>query len=350
MISRNSKLLLPLLPMAALAIAAISFFARAEHGAGQQPKPLSSAHNQASAPIGCMGRIEPEDGVIRVTAPYVDGSPAVVQDLRVKENGRVTKGTVIALLHGRDILEATVREAATKVDAARVKLEQVKATPSAADIEARQTEIRRLELELDHARIELRRFEVLRKTDDVSAVELEERRIAAVTAERSLEEANQKLHGIKEARTKAVDLAEAELKVAIATEQRAAAGRTATVVRSPANGLVLKIHAHPGEQIGSDGLLELGKVDRMYVVAEVYETDSRRVHVGQHAAITGGILAHELAGTVERVGSSIAKSQLFPSDPTTFADTRVVPVYIRLQDPAAAAGLIHGKVSVTIRP
>ena len=53
---------------------------------------------------------------------------------------------------------------------------------------------------------------------------------------------------------------------------------------------------------------------------------------------------------VERVGGAIANSQIFPTDPSTFADTRVVPVYIRLADSAAAAGLIHGKVSVVIRP
>src|SRR6476620_9277663 len=156
-ISRISKLWLPLLfPMAGIAIAAILFFARAEQAAGQEPKPAPRARSEAAGAVGCMGRIEPEDGVIRVTAPYVDGAPAVVEDLRVKENGRVAKGAVIALLHGRDTVEATVREAATRVEAARVKLAQAKTTPSAADMEARQAEIQRLQLGLDHAQVELR--------------------------------------------------------------------------------------------------------------------------------------------------------------------------------------------------
>ncbi len=336
--------------VSAVSIAAVYYFARVENVKSARPLPPPTVAGSAAGAVGCMGRIEPEDGVIRVTAPYVDGAPAMVDELRVKENGRVSTGDVIALLRGRDTVEATVREAGARVEAARAKLAQVKATPSIADLAARQTEIRRLELELDHARSEQKRFETLRRTDDVSASELETRRTTTLTAERALEEARQKLQGVREAQAKAVDLADADLKVAMASEERAAAGRTATVVRAPAAGRVLKIHAHPGEQIGPEGLLELGKTDHMYVVAEVYETDSRRVHKGQRATITSEILPRELAGTVERVGSLIAKSQLFPTDPATFADTRVVPVYIRLSDAGTAASLIHGKVAVVIHP
>jgi HlyD family secretion protein len=88
----------------------------------------------------------------------------------------------------------------------------------------------------------------------------------------------------------------------------------------------------------------------MYAVAEVYETDARRVRPGQTASISGPQLAAPIAGTVERIGGAIAKSQVQPADPAAFSDTRIVPVHIRLADPAAVAGLIHGKVSVTIQP
>jgi HlyD family secretion protein len=297
-----------------------------------------------------MGRIEPEDGVIRVTAPYVDGAPALVDQLRVKENSHVAAGQVLAVLHGGTSVEASIREAGTRVEAARKRLAQAKEGPKAADVEARQEEIRRLQLELDHARVELARYETLRKSDDVSVSELEARRITALTAERSLEEARQRLRSLNTLSTGPIEVAEAELKVALASEERAATGRADTVVRSPASGRVLKIHASAGEQVGPEGLLELGRTEHMYVVAEVYESDARRVHPGQHAAITGEILTAPLAGTVERVGSTIAKSQIYPTDPATFADTRVVPVFIRLSDSKAAENLIHGKVTVVIRP
>jgi HlyD family secretion protein len=316
-------------------------------GRAQNPAHSSAAPKGG---IGCVGRIEPEDGVIRVTAPYVEGAPAVVDRLLARENGRVTRGQVLATLRGAAAVEASVREAAARVEAARKRLAQVRERPKQADVEARQEALRRLELELRHAREELARYETLRKTEDVSAADVEARRTTALTAERAVEEARQSLRAFQEISAGAVELAEAELNVAIAAEHRAAAGRVNTVVRAPAGGTVLLIHAHEGEHVGSNGLLELAKTDRMYVIAEVYENDIRRVQVGQAAVITGQMFSGQLAGKVERVGSMIAKSQILPTDPASFSDTRVVPVHIRLADSAAAAKLIHGKVSVVIEP
>ncbi len=300
--------------------------------------------------IGCLGRIEPEDGVIRVTAPYIDGAPAVIERLLARENTRVVRGQVLAELHGGVVVEASVREAAARVEAARKRLAQVKDPPKPADVEARQASIRRLELELQHDREELARYETLRKTEDVSEEDVAARRTVVLTAERTLEEARQSLRGFQEVRSSAVELAQAELNVAIASEQRAAAARANIVVRAPATGTVLRIHAHAGEDVGADGLLELAKTDKMYVIAEVYESDIRRVHPGQTAVITGEMLGGQLTGSVERVGSMIAHSQIIPTNPAAFSDTRVVPVHILLTDSAAAAKLIHGKVSVVIEP
>jgi HlyD family secretion protein len=132
--------------------------------------------------------------------------------------------------------------------------------------------------------------------------------------------------------------------------ERAALSREGLTVRAPAAGRVIQIRAHPGEQVGEAGVLEFAKTRRMYVIAEVYEADARRVRPGQAASISGTQLAAPIAGTVERVGGAIAKSQVLPGDPAAFSDTRIVPVHIRLADPAAVSGLIHGKVSVTIQP
>ena len=68
----------------------------------------------------------------------------------------------------------------------------------------------------------------------------------------------------------------------------------------------------------------------MYVIAEVYESDIRRVHAGQAAVITGEMFGGQLTGSVERVGSMIARSQIIPTNPASFSDTRVVPVHILL--------------------
>jgi HlyD family secretion protein len=336
------------------AVAAVASLAGAMYFTREAPAAVNgsppSAQTSATGAIGCLGRIEPEDGVIKVTAAYVGGVPPVVEALRVAENAEVAAGQVLAIMQGGELIDAAIREAAARVEAARKRLAQAKDPPKAADVSERETAVRRLEAELARARTELARFERLRKTDDVPEVELAERRAAAVAAEHALEEARQRLRSLTDVRPGAVEVAQAELEIAIAMAERAAVNRESLTVRAPAAGRVLQIRAHAGEQVGGDGVLDLAKTRRMYAIAEVYETDARRVRPGQTASISGPQLAAPIAGTVERIGGAIAKSQVQPADPAAFSDTRIVPVHIRLADPAAVAGLIHGKVSVTIQP
>jgi HlyD family secretion protein len=50
---------------------------------------------------------------------------------------------------------------------------------------------------------------------------------------------------------------------------------------------LIEIHTYPGERVGADGILELGRTDEMVAIAEVYETDIGRVRKGQRARRIG---------------------------------------------------------------
>ncbi len=121
-----------------------------------------------------------------------------------------------------------------------------------------------------------------------------------------------------------------------------------STVRSPIDGQVLALHTNPGGRVGSDGIAELGRTDQMYTVAEVYETDIGKVHVGQRATITSPALHGELLGTVERIGMKIGKRDVLDVDPAASTDARVVEVHIRLDDSRAVAGLTNLQVEVRI--
>src|SRR5262245_17487722 len=45
--------------------------------------------------IGCKGRIEPEDGILLVAAPWFGGRPSLVKELRTKEGDWVKSGQVL---------------------------------------------------------------------------------------------------------------------------------------------------------------------------------------------------------------------------------------------------------------
>ena len=297
-----------------------------------------------------MGRIEPENGVILVAAPYLFGRPSLVKELRVKEQDRVRAGQLLAILDGKDQLQAAVDQCRARAAVARSRLAQVKAGAKDADLSAQRAEVSRLEASLENAEAEYKRYAQLRKTDDVTVSDLNAKQTAAVGAQHLLAEAQAKLKSMSEIRPADVDLAEAELRAALADEVKARRDYESSLVYAPVAAQVVKIHAHAGESVDARGLLELAQTDHMFAVAEVYETDISRVRPGQNATISSDLLSQTLQGHVERIGTKVTPSSVLPADPASFADGRVIEVKIRLDESRPVAGLINGKVTVVIHP
>jgi HlyD family secretion protein len=239
-------------------------------------RPLPAARG-----VGALGRIEPQDGVLRVAGPARPS--AVVAELLVEEGKQVTAGEALAVLD------------AHAADAARVA---------------------RAEAELADARAAFARVDPLvRQRVLAEALRDEERRRVAVAE---------------------ADLALARADWALDT------------VRAPVAGRVLDVHARAGERIGPAGLLELGRTDVMYAVAEVYETDVATVRVGQRAVVRSAAFDPPLTGRVERVGLQVRRQVLLADDPTADVDARVVEVHVRLDDGTRAAALSNLEVDVVI--
>jgi HlyD family secretion protein len=95
-------------------------------------------------------------------------------------------------------------------------------------------------------------------------------------------------------------------------------------------------------------VVELGRVDQMYAIAEVYETDIRNVKVGQKASVKSDALARDLTGTVTRIRPKVQKLDEIGTDPAARKDARIIEVEIRLDDSAAAASLSLLQVEIEI--
>jgi HlyD family secretion protein len=334
--------------LAAVSIMTVSVILSSKsHQSADAPAPVRSTQDNS---ISCLGRIEPEDGVIRISARSISGQPSIVGELRVNEGDFIERGQIVAILNSKEQLEAVWHRAEARVSVARSALAQVKAGAKAADIAAQRARITRFESELAFAQVEYRRNEQLHQKGVVPLSILDSKRLLMDTAAQMLGEAKERLNGLTEVRRVDIDLAEAELDAAIKDAHEAQVEFVQSMVRSPMSGRVIKVHVWPGEQVGSEGIVELGKTDSMYVIAEVAETDIGRVRVGQHATITTEALAENLPGVVEEIGLQVAKNDVLHTDPTAFSDARVVEVKIRLRDGKKVSGLIHGQVTVLIMP
>jgi HlyD family secretion protein len=338
------------------------------------PKPTS---------VTALGRLEPQGEVIRIAAP-TEGSR--VAQLLVRQGERVKPGQVIAILDSRDRLQAAVLRAQEQVRLARAKLIQIRAGAKQGEINAQAAEIARLradgqgniaaqeakiarlKAELANAQTDYERNQALFEDGAISASQRDSSRLARDVAQRSLEEAkltltrsranlNEELNKarstlsrIAEVRPVDVQVLEMELRNSVAAVAQALADLELAYIRAPQAGQVLKVHTWAGEVVGTEGIVEIGRTGQMFVVAQVYESDIKRVRTGQTATISSDAFEGRLQGQVADVGLQIFKQDVLDTDPTAAADARVVEVKIRLNSESSqrVASLTNLEVTVKI--
>ena len=298
--------------------------------------------------IACLGRIEPHSRARKLSAPYTDFGPPVLADLRVDLGDRVAAGDVVATLAANVAREGAAREAERAVEVARRRLSVIASGEKSGTIEAQRAEVARLEAELANAEIELERRRQLHRDEVLSAAELDAYSLVADRQRALLDAGRDLLEAVAEIRPFDVELARAELEQAIAASERVRADYELTLVRAPIAGEVLAINSRAGEMVSPEGIVEIGDLSRMIVVAEVYVTDVARVTVGAPAQITADFLPEPIAGKVATIGRVIVANQTLDRDPAAFADRRVVEVEIDVEGSERLTGLVHGEVRVRI--
>jgi HlyD family secretion protein len=339
-------LLVALLAIAGVPVAGRFMFRSSPPGALAAP----AAHAAASLPITAPGRIEPKDGVLTIAAPASLAGPAIVTRLHVRQGDWVREGQLLATLRGRDELQATLvaRERARAI--ARARLAALTSGGKEDDLRVLRADVQRDEAALAHVDAETRRSKQLHEYGllDTASLQAQESRLAI--AVRALEASRARLNGLSSVRPADVAVADAELRAADADVDHARSTLEGTIVRAPCDGRVLAVYAQPGQGVGADGVLALGKTSEMFVDAEVMEEDLARAGVGQKVRITGDVLSGAMEGTVEEIGVLVGSREIFKTDPTAFADSRVVHVKIRAADPARLARFINARVTAVIQP
>ena len=236
--------------------------------------------------VSSLGRLEPENGVVQLAGP----------------SGGGLTGAVIKSL---DVAEGDW------VDSG-----QIVARLDSYDL--RRAEVSRLEAILTNARSEMTRQNDLSKRSLSSAQNLE--------------------------------AAQMGLDIALADLAASKASLELSIVHSPLRAQVLEIHAYPGERVGPEGIMELGRTDRMYAVAEVYETDISLVEVGQSAKVMTSAMDSPLTGKVERISLKVGRLDAVGTDPIAKTDARVVEVFILLDDSESVSRFTNMQVRVEIQP
>lgn len=177
-----------------------------------------------------------------------------------------------------------------------------------------------------------------------------ERAKAELANTRSERKRNLEMHRDRVISDSLRDQWELQVKMAQAEVDRASAELAHAQVRSSVDGVVIGIQSREGERVGEEGILEIGRIDAMYAIAEVYETDIPGVYIGQRATVTSPALPSPLTGEVEWIRLKVGKMDVLGADPAAKTDARIIEVEIRLDESGPASGLTNLQVEVEFEP
>ncbi|MEY2856214.1 MAG: hypothetical protein RLZZ74_523 [Cyanobacteriota bacterium] len=358
----------------------------------QSQDPTTEAPTKVKSPtqVVALGKLIPQGEVIKLSVANAQDSR--VNQILVDEGDRVEKGQVIAILQGLENRQRDLEAADKEVELAQAKLAQVRAGESKqAAIAAQQANISRLESQLRNetaqrqaaiasAQAQLRQaqltfnrnqslqqqgavstqaFDQTKEGLDMAQANLNERLALLGNTQQTLKQEitqeRQNLALLKEIRPVDVRVAEVEVEKAMIAVEKIKADLEDTKVKVPISGQILRINTRVGEQVNTEqGIVELGRTDQMYAIAEVYETDIGKVSIGQPAIVSSeyGGFTGKLKGTVEHLGLQVGQKQLEESaeDPTQDENSRIVEVKVRInpEDSKKVAGLTNMKVRVEI--
>jgi HlyD family secretion protein len=234
----------------------------------------------AASRVVAEGRLTTYPGAEVLVGSEVAGT---IVELPVAEKQRVRKGELIALLRSDDFA---------------AQLAEARARVSECDAEIRLAEAERDRAESLYAQ----------KVDTAS------RRDKAV---RDLEVSN------------------ARRTTALASVRRLEAEIAKRRIVAPIDGVVIVRHVDAGEPVDARAaIVTLADLSRVRVEAEVDEFDVAKLVIGSAVAIAAeGYGDERWRGTVEEIPDSVQGRRLKPQDPGKPADTRVLLVKIRLDEP-----------------
>jgi HlyD family secretion protein len=345
-------------------VAAVSAYSIASYGnsniAGAPRKKTAaisygSQVTQPAPAVMALGRIEPLSRAVRIAAPSAGGSAGSgkISQLRVAEGAHVRAGAVLATLDNEAAAAAALAQAEATV---RQKASQLSKTIADLDNQEKslQTTLEQQEAERNRVRWDFEKIERLKKAGMYEDAALIDKRFALDASERRVEAARLSLARVHARDSAGIRIdeatARADLAVAEAAAAKARVDHMQSFVVAPFAGVVLKIFTRPGEAIGSDGLLEFGDTSVMMVRAEVFESDIRFVREGDAVVAATRSVDGELRGKIERIGLRVGQQSIIKEDPAAVLDSRVVEVFVRLDDEASrrVQGLSNLQVRVSI--
>lgn len=285
------------------------------------------------------GKVEPRSEEIRVAAA-ITGRLA---EIRVEEGQRVKTGEVLAVIENAEHL-ARVQQAEASLRLQKAALKRVLNGPRAAERREVRAAVEEARAVVSQATTELERQDALNRAGHASRQAFDRAQREFQVAKARMEAAIQRRDAVDAAaRTDDVEVAEAQVALAEARLAELRAAYEHTFVRSPVDGLVLRIERRVGEMVSENvetPIISVGDDSVLRVRTEVDEADIARIKLGQPAYVTAPAYGDtRFAGRITRIGSMMGRKSIRTEQPAERVDTRVLEVMVDLEIRDLPSGL-----------
>jgi len=254
------------------------------------------AETKVESPYAAIanGKIDVEGGIIQIAARR----GGVVREVLVQEGDRVVAGQILARQED---------------DEPRLALQS-----ASADVAQAESQLRLINVEITTAQREYDRLQALVATNFVAAQRLDQARDAIAAAQARL------------------GAQQSAVQTARARRDQAAYTVELTVIRSPADGRIVRRYANPGagaSTLNVSNMFDLEPDAPRIARAEIVEADIPNITVNQAVEVTPeGDPSKVYVGTVLRRAAVFGARKLASDDPSQRTDERVVEVVVSVGD------------------
>ncbi len=282
--------------LALLVVLIVGFGMMQKAGAAKKAELAEAAEKKVESPYSAIanGKIDIEGGIIQIAARR----GGVVRDVLVQEGDLVKAGQILARQED---------------DEPRLALQTASATLAEAE-----SQLRLINVDIAAAQREYDRLQKLVATNFVAAQRMDQARDAIAQAQARL---GSQQSAVQSAR---------------ARRDQAAYDVELTVIRSPADGRIVRRYANPGagaSTLNVSNMFDLEPAAPRIARAEIVEADIPNVAVDQAVEITPeGDPSKVYVGKVLRRAAVFGARKLASDDPSQRTDERVVEVVVAVDD------------------
>ncbi|WP_303719697.1 HlyD family secretion protein [Brevundimonas naejangsanensis] len=265
-------------------------------GAAKKAEIAKAAETKVESPYAAIanGKIDIEGGIIQIAARR----GGVVREVLVQEGDRVTAGQILARQED---------------DEPRLSLQT-----ATADLVQAESQLRLINVDIATAQREYDRLSKLVATNFVAAQRMDQARDAISSAQARL------------------GSQQAAVQTARARRDQAAYNVELTVIRSPADGRIVRRYANPGagaSTLNVSNMFDLEPDAPRIARAEIVEADIPNITADQAVEITPeGDPSKVYVGKVLRRAAVFGARKLASDDPSQRTDERVVEVVVAVND------------------